>query len=219
MANMNDLGLIPNEQLPEVNPNELPEQIGGGWLPLPQPGRYRFRIPTTVSDSYEAFQVADQGQRVRAVFRKENALVMGVRTFECQISNQTRQIAGKDVSDFAYLLHGLGYQKPLRSNRDYLEALSGYAGAEFMANVDWQTSCNPKRSIRDAAGKELGKPGCGQRWALRGYTKKDGTVVKSIPTNPDGSYAENFLCTCGGKLRAFGQLVKFGPVEQTETEE
>lgn len=221
---INDLGLI-DEELPEVAVGDLPER---GGFELVQPGFYDFRLPTEelILSSVKPVQTA-AGQRVQFFFGRNkeantnSALKIAKlgKTFTTSVSNVEREIDGTLESDLAQLLQALGVHSTFKSNKEYVEALASFAEKEFKAEVSWDANCNPKNDIYGEDGKPVkGTKGCGQDYALKGYTrkrgKKAGQVVLAIPQE-DGKYAERFQCAtpgCGAIVRAFGKLRTFRPV-------
>lgn len=210
MANINDLGLI--DEPIAVDPDDLPEAVGG-VRNLPQPGTYRFRIPTTVAEVYATVQTVERGQRILADFSGVHSLVMvpSGQPFAARISNVERKIKDKLTSDMAWMLvDAFGWKGPLPNSSAYIHALNEQAGKEFVADVEWQSSCNPKREIFKDGKVQKGSAGCGARFALRAYPRKDGGEVFQIPKAPGGAWVDEFSCPkCSAVVRAFGQLTRF----------
>jgi hypothetical protein len=210
LANINELGLI--DEPVEVDPTDLPDPVGG-VRNLPQPGTYRFRLPATVSESYSTVQTVERGQRILADFSGEHSLIMvpSGQPFSARISNVERKIKDKLTSDMASLLvQAFGWKDPLPNSKAYIHALNEQAGKEFIADVEWQSNCSPKREIFKDSKVQKGVMGCGARFAMRSYPRKDGGEVYQIPKAAGGAWVDEFSCPkCGAIVRAFGQLARF----------
>lgn len=217
MAKLSDLGLK-NEQVGgEVDFDNLPKV--GGFTPLLQPGRYRFKLPANLSDIFELVE-SKNGQRIQAVF-DQNAPLVIVKAPEVskerigeplqqRISNVERP-RGKDkvlVSDMDYLLKALGSTTKPKTNQAYGAELAKHGGKEFDADIEVQYSCNPNKDIYvdDGTGNTTvveEKKGCGAR-----YYQKDVEGLKA-----DGKFPERITCSgenCGASLRGFSQLSRIG---------
>lgn len=210
---LQDLGLV-EEQLPTQTLDELPEF--GQFQDPPQPGPYRFKLPTDLSavwDLVDASKTGGKGQRVRMIFDRDHPLtivkaadekLVGER-FDTRISNVERT-RGKDktieVSDLDYLLKALGEKVRPQTNKQYIETIKKYAGKEFGADVSFSWRCSKDRNIRvadpqDPDGKLTeveNTPGCG-----KGYYQRD---VQKV----EGQFPLQIQCACGAVLRAFANL-------------
>jgi len=220
VPNLNDLNLL-DEDSQEVAEGDLPPQGGGGLQPLPRPGTHKFQLPGDLTSIWETVD-SDKGQRVAAVFADENALSvlgLGGQTFRSRISTVERP-RGKEkklASDMSYLLRALEDQSAPRKSSEFIKALNAHAGEEFRADVEWGAFCNPAKDIFvSGSGRAEGKKGCGQRYGMRDYDRKDGTKVVQIPRHDDGTWAEEFDCGtpgCGATIRCFGQLTNFRAIK------
>lgn len=218
MAKLSDLGLT-NEKIgaDDVDFDNLPKV--GGFQPLLQPGRYRFKLPANLVDVFDPV-ASKNGPRIAAIFDQSSPLTVIKapdpkrvgEPFTTRISNVERP-RGRDklsISDMDYLLRALGHKrKPHEkySNTEYGMALVQHAGEEFDATIEFQWHCSAEREIYvdDGTGnttKVEGRMGCGSR-----YYQKD------VDRLPDGSYPERLTCigeNCGASLRAFAQLSAIG---------
>lgn len=187
----------------------------GGFAPPPQPGKYRFQLPTDMGAIYDVFDVPEKTppQRVRAHFDKDHPLLitqspkgaLNGEPFETRLTNNERKRGGKGkpvvASDFDYLLAALGYKAKPKSNREYMQLLSQQGGKQFDADLRYSWRCDPKRDIRvkDNNGQfqtVVGQPGCGAA-----YYSED------VPKNADGTTPYEVKCEqCGGMMRAFANL-------------
>ena len=214
---LQDLGLA-NETLPgsDVSFDDMPEF--GGFTPPPQPGAYRFKLPTnlnTIWDTIPAEKTRDMGPRVKAQFDQDAPLTIVASPgntlngdpYQTTITNVPRK-RGKDqvlVSDMDLLLRALGTTKKPTSNREYITALQAHPGAEFGADIEWSWYCNPNRSIYidDGQGGSAEHPdkqgGCGKR-----YYQKD---VASLKT--EAGYPLRISCQCGAIVRGFSNATNF----------
>lgn len=206
MPSINDLTLF-DEDIPEVTPDDMPAQIGLR-TPLPQPGSYKFRLPD--SFDYETYQT-DKGQRLKAIFRDETAIVLtktGSPLRYYSINNSERDVKGRLVSDFAYLLKALGHTGPLKGLSAYGNELDKNAGKTFTADLLWTATCNPKREVYKDGEVQKGVFGCGKRFGLQAYSR-NGKEVFAIPRDEEGRFADRFECSCGAIVSAFPQLSNF----------
>jgi len=219
MADLNALGLN-DEGISDADFDKMPATLGGGNKLPPQPGIYRFRLPTAkvLSKCFELLVTADQGQKLTAVFADETSLFnesLG-DWYNARVNNRTRTVKSKGesviVSDLGMLLKALG-SKPeanaagVITNTAYGNALVAAADKHFLAEHTLTATCNPKRDIYKDGKTISGEKGCGQRYALEGYAGRDGKPdVLSIPKNDDGTTAVRFGCKCGAELRCFGEL-------------
>ena len=206
---LQDLGLS-NEALPSQAFDDLPEF--GTYAPPPQPGPYRFQLPGSLSNVWETFD-GKKGQRIRVIFDKDAPLLItaspGGRanhdTFNTRISNDERKRGkdGPEASDMDYLLKAFGVKTRPASNAAYAQALLGFAGKEFGADVSYSWGCSAAKDIyvKNAEGKSEkveGHKGCGAK-----YYQKD------VPKAADGTYAQEIGCSCGAVIRCFANLENF----------
>lgn len=210
-----------DEETQEVQGDDLPPQGGGQITPLPPPGTHRFELPADLSTIWETVDT-DLGQRVQAIFQDEHALktldVAGL-PFRAYISTGERK-RGKEkklVSDMTYLLVALDDKSAPRKSSEFIKALNSHASESFRADVEWKAFCNPKKDIYiTGKGRQEGKKGCEQGYAMREYEKNDGKKVIEIPRHADGTWAEEFTCGtpgCGATLRCTGQLTNFRSIK------
>ncbi len=216
---LSDLGLK-NEQVGggDVALADLPKV--GGFTPMLQPGKFRFRLPAKLDSVWDKVD-SSKGERITAIFDQDNPLQIIQapeaqkdrlnEPFQTRISNVERA-RGKDkieVSDLDYLLKALGETTRPKTNAAYIQALMKHGGKEFNATVEVQYSCNPKKDkyVDDGAGGNVqleGQPGCGARYYQGQVTRND-----------DGTYPERITCggnegQCGASLRAMNQLGSIG---------
>lgn len=214
MPSINELNLVDEEQPPQ-DVDDLPPQ-GFVSTPLPKPGTHLFQLPKKIDNTWETVDTQD-GQRVKAVFADEATLTVdNANPFRTQISSVERA-RGKDkikVSDLAYLLKALGHPTVPRKSSEYINALNGYGGGAFKADVRWSAFCNPKKAIYiyNEDGKIVkhpeGKQGCNTRYVQDPYQSTVSTIAE-LPRQEDGSWAESFQCGCGNELRVFAELNNF----------
>lgn len=233
MAKLTDLGLK-NEKLDTGADSfaDLPEQIGGAFPDPPQPGAFRFRMPSAeaLANCFADKPIdTERGQRIAAQLRGDAALTIiqspagkyNGETFETRISNAERK-RGKGegmASDMDYLLAACGAEKKPKTNAEYGQALISLAGREFGGDVEWQWFCNEKKPIRveqDGEFKTLDgsdggdvQNGCGAR-----YYQKD--VPKDAdPVTGERHFPIRIECGgkdgngCGASLRAYAQIARF----------
>lgn len=208
----------------------LPEQRGGGYTPLPQPGTYSFKLPANLDSSFgvvpealsKAFRV--EGQRVEARFDSEHPLLIvggehnGER-FDSSVNNVEINRAPKGqpevrVPDMAYLLQALGEPSmpQLGANKAFLGALAKHAGKLFTADIEWRAASKDSKTryIYDAEGKVVedpsGRVGSGKKWYQSQIPRgDDGKLLERFgDPQPDGSVEA---------IRAFASLTRFKPYE------
>lgn len=216
MADINELDLSDEVIVQEqTNYDELPDEYTPRTPPL-YPSTYRFRLPPDLSQVWDAREYEGIGQRVTAQLYGDNALVVtqskdGEREQDpCNvfISNRERPRGRKgeqiNVSDMDYLLRALQHNGRPRTNKEYVEALSSHAGEEFVADVEWNAYCNPKKDMyvenEEGTGVEKaeGNTGCGTSY-----------YQNEIP-KVDGVYQSRFGCeNCGAVLFVREQLRNF----------
>jgi hypothetical protein len=223
LPNLNDLNLVEEDNIPDIDPDELAGQIGS-YIPVPQPGTYRFKLPGDLTSVYETVDTP-KGQRIKAVFRDESALF--VETLNqpfpyVALSSEEREVgkAKKPGAELAYLLTALGEDKlPGFSNsRGYAQALQKHSGESFVADVDWSVNCSTKKDIwvfDEEAKKTIkkeGTKGCGRLYATSEFDSKNANGGKSIliPKYEDGNLSDRFPCECGAQLKvSFPRLKNF----------
>lgn len=223
MANLNDLPLNA-EEIKEVDVENVP-QFGGGASPVPQPGRYVMRLPSSEA-IFECFELdnsdPNQGTRLKAIFAGAASLfnVTLQQYYDARISNKVRAIKRKNksgeeemmyVSEMAQLLNAVGAIPEGKTNTAYGAALTQAGGRSFLLEHTITASCNKGRDVYKAGKVIAGVKGCGAQYATESYQKKDGTVVRLIP-QVDGKFALRFECECGAELRCWSQIRGFGKV-------
>jgi hypothetical protein len=220
MAKLSDLGLG-SEKLVTPDFDAMPDQRGS-FGPIPQPGTYRFKLPTFDAGSpiWDKFEQQGQPTRLNVVFEDAFALtiVQGPggnhqgESFAWRVSNMPFNRARKGeaeilVSDLDYLLRdALSLPKAPTTNVAYAQALIQHgAGKEFTADLEFTWRCNPKRDIyvEDGQGgtsKVDGQPGCGANY-YQGDGIKAGTVgrVHANPDDPASALVYPERVVCGGK--------------------
>ena len=206
---------LKDEALPAQVYDDLPEY--GGYTPPPQPGPYRFKLPTIdkLGKAYDVFD-SDKGQRLKVLFDKDAPLTIVQAkdpskvgdTYMTRLTNLERKRGEIETSDFDYLLKALGEKAKPKNNRQYIETLNKHAGQEFAADISYSWNCDDKRNIwtRDAEGKlnEVEEQhGCGRRYYQADKTKKDEQKIQRLE---DGSYPVSVACSCGAEVRCFANL-------------
>jgi len=225
LANINELVLKADEV--EVDFADMPEP-GGQFTPPPQPGSYKFTLPSDLTNIWEKIETRDGKDRVKAVFDFDNALMYtSIRNSAIQEQPWTTNITnveysfgdGPKTSSLAQLLgHALGEEVTPHTNMEYAQALMRHGGESFVADVTWSAPSSERRDIRvydeDDDGQTLtttvvreGTPGCGKTYRQR-----------VLPKTDDGAYMENFTCDLTGcdsplpaVLRCFANLRNFRP--------
>jgi len=223
MANLNDLPLNA-ETIDDVDTETVP--LLGGGIPLPpQPGTYVFRLPAAEAlfNCFEPEETADQGQRLRAVFKEEASLWNETlnQPYDGRVSNRVRYINVNDpenpgqkksigISDMAQLLRVVDSIPEHKTNAGYGNALVKGAGRRFKAEHILTATCSKTRDIYKSGAVVKGVKGCGSKYALEAYTPKQGPPVGVIPKDEDGKVAVRFACgKCGAELRCWGGLRSF----------
>lgn len=215
MADLDSLKLN-DEGISEDDFDKMPTGLGA-FTPPPQPGTYRFRLPhgKAIFGSFETLATPDQGQKIVAVLNEEAALrneSLGGEKYNARVSNRTRLIKGDTVvSDMGMLLKAVGVRPEpnehgIITNAAYGKALVEAAEKVFLADHSLTASCNETRPIYKDGQTVEGTKGCGQRYAVEGYSRRNGGVVLAIPRTEDGKVALRFACKCGAELRCFGEL-------------
>ncbi len=216
---LQDLGLK-EEALPTAGQAlaDLPEF--GTFREPPQPGPYRFKLPTDLSaiwDVFDSTRVTPPGQRIRAIFDREHPLTItqsqlgkeNGNPFETRLSNEERS-RGKDksivASDLDYLLRAFKYPTKPQSNRGYIDAVKQQAGKEFGADIRYSWRCSDTRNkrVKDSEGnvQEVeGAPGCGQAYYQEDLPNSGKDASGTVPTQIQCSTPG-----CGAVLRAFANL-------------
>lgn len=202
--------------------------VFGTFTPPPQPGPFRFKLPTDLTTCYEVYDTPTKTppQRVRLIFDQDHPLEIlqsvggkyNGQPFQTRLSNEERS-RGKDkaivASDWDYLLRALGIQtKPTRlvngqkvpDNRGYIEATRPLAGREFGGDIRYSWKCDEKRNIRVATVD----PQTNQRTGIQEVDSQRGCgnafYGEDVPNNPDGTKPLEITCQCGALLRAFANL-------------
>jgi hypothetical protein len=234
MPKFAELGLT-NEKVGDVDFASMPEQRGG-FGPLPQPGTYRFKVPTFDASSPVFDTITTQkGARLNLKFEGAFALTIiqssgnahNGEAFEWRLSNQefNRSRKGEPdifVSDMDYILRDvLKQEKRPATNVAYGQAMiKAFSGAEFTADEEFTWFCNPKNDIRvdDGQGGTTvveGTKGCESRYYQGG---KNGVQKVHADENDPASplvYPERITCNgkdgvpCGAVIRAFPRLRNF----------
>ncbi len=214
MANLNDLSLNA-ETIDDVDVETVPTFAGSN--PVPQPGLYKFRLPTpqVIFNCFEKEQTSDQGERIRAIFAGEASLKNETlnQFYDARISNRTRAITLKSgevvkVSDMAQLLRVLESIPDTTSNVGYGNALVRCGTKAFIAEHTITANCSKTRDIYKAGAVVPGKKGCGAKYAQDAYVPKNGPAVQAIPKDGE-KFQLRFACKCGAELRCWGQLRGF----------
>lgn len=223
---LNELNLA-TEQLPTQSYDDLPEF--GGFVPPPQPGPYRFRLPglAALQKVWETFDYNNQkdgvqGQRLRAIFDKDAPLTIvnspggkvNNDTFQTRIANNERK-RGKEgplASDMDYLLKALGEKARPTTNPAYAQAVLKYPNGEFNAEITWSWFCNDQKNIwaMNAEGKRVeieGTKGCGRKYYQENKTRDAAQQIHKVAET--GEYPLEVGCSCGGLVRAFANLDNF----------
>jgi hypothetical protein len=228
MPNPSELNLVEDEGEPDLAPEELGQQFGRTKTRvsrIPQPLQaYRFLLPDSLDDIFATMDT-QRGQRIKAQFRGEHALLVLPSTdpLDYTITSAEREYGkrgeSKLGSEMAFLLAALGETTiPAFSNsRKLMAKLIKHAGETFRADVDWEVTCDKRREIRrydehqKKTVKVTGTYGCGRRYGTRNYISAGLTDGKShlIPTKSDGTWADNFQCVCDASLWPFVRLVNY----------
>jgi len=231
MHSINDLKLT--EDKIEI-PAEIPEQFGS-FAPPPQPGYYRFKMPSSLTKIWDLVDVTNEEVKKRvksskalvAIFSNDYPLTVTHARDESYIGQTflTRvQVAPRHrgnniyISDMYYLLekgfdHDMSDCKSWKP-RAWADALITHANEEFGARVEWSAFCNPNkvRYILDDQGNAIEDPsgvkGCGAN-----------VYEPDIPRNEDKTFMLRFECgSCGeddgthAYLRAYANLAEFKKV-------
>lgn len=215
-SSLNDLGLG-SDKLQDADFDNIPENLGQSFEDPPQPGKYRFQLPTDMGTIWAKVDSAKHGERIQALFEDDAELgivqvpagsATGVgTTFRTRISNIPRERTKEKilVSDMALVLRALGETVTPKTNKAFAQALMKYAGKTFGATIEFSYHCNPKKEIYvadDAGGQQKveGKQGCDARYYQRDVPKVEGLQPFRITCgNPE----------CGASVRAFANLSGF----------
>jgi hypothetical protein len=213
MADLNDLGLT-DEGMSDADFDKMPQTVGGGSKLPPQPGIYRFKLPSqqALFRCFDVLNTSDQGQKIVAVLANESALRNLTLNdwYSARINNRTRMMKRGDsevvISDLGMLLKAVDSRpaanaQGIITNAAYGQALIAASGKEFIAEHTLTARCNPQRDIFKDGKLVPGEKGCKQRYVVEGYAD-----VLSIPRNDDKTVAVRFSCKCGAELRCFGEL-------------
>ena len=220
MANLEDLELN-DAALPEVDPSQFPEPKGASRTPL-YPGSYVFTMPAAFDAS-----VDDDGTRQIVVLNFNEAYAVkaepGGHFWQGRLSNRPypTTIFAPDgsqtkveVNDVGLYLKSQGFAGKLASNKEYAAAVAKYPGGSFGGTIEWSAFCNPKKQIYKDGQKQT-ELGCGKGYTSgKGYTKKDGSVVLSIPKDEEGRWAERFTCSCTAELWVNDRLSRIRAVKK-----
>lgn len=224
-GSLESLGLG-KEQLEGAEFADIPENLGQSFPDPPQPGVYRFRLPTAgqMKAIWATVDSTNYGQRLNAIFEDDAELIIvqspnhehDGEGFRWRLSNVPRE-RGKEkvlVSDMDLLLRAKGITTRPKTNKAYAEAMLKLAGQEFTATEEFSYRCADNREIYvdDGAGgqqKVEGKMGCGSR-----YYQRDVPRVPSDPNDPASPkvYPLRITCSnpdCGASIRAFPNLTGF----------
>lgn len=218
---LQELGLQPDELFPTAGEDLEGLPDFGQWAPPPQPGPYRFQLPSDLTSIYEPFEGRDKpagkATRIRAIFDRDTPLIIRQavdaadigQPFQTRLSNDERG-RGKDkaivASDMDYLLRALGQKVKPKNNAGYVEELVKCAGKEFGADLRYSWKCSADRNIRvrnETSGliEEVeNQPGCGSSF-----------YNEDVQNGEDGKKPYEIQCQCGAILRAFANLDNFRP--------
>jgi hypothetical protein len=220
---INALGLNP-EEFKDVDFDKMPTTIGSIIRP-PQPGVYRFKLPTAraIFTAIKTMATTDWGQRIQVTFKDEAALTnlsLKNEPYNANLNNTPRYIGKADnkqaVSDLLMLLKALGVTPEANNNAAHIKALLSAEGRSFKAEHTLSTTCNKNRDIYKDNKVQAGIKGCGQAYRVEGYTQRDGTEVWDIPKDENGLVALRFGCAtpeCGAELTSWGRLQGFRSAE------
>lgn len=199
-----DVANLPGER------SSLPKEV-------PQPGVLRLRIPGNLqatdfkqvsdSDGYKRLQLTFKDDLALTIQPSGNPLNYNITDFR----NRNRE--GKAFGEFLSFIGATGYKGSLEGKASMISAILAARGKDFMADLSYTATCNPKRSAwKD--GKDTGVAGCGQKYDMKAqnYTRKDGVAVeiKQIPRDPTGKWLNPFTCVgCQADVRAFIKLSNY----------
>jgi len=199
----------------------------GTFVPPPQPGAFRFRLPAHLTGIWEVYDTPTKTppQRIRAIFDQDHPLEIiqslggkyNGTPFQTRLSNEERP-RGRDkaiiASDLDYLLRALKeLTKPtilvngqkLVHNRGYIEVLQKHGGKEFGGDIRYSWKCSKDRNIR----VEVKDPS-GARMEVKELENQKGCdnsyYQDDVPKNPDGTTPTEITCQCGALLRCFANL-------------
>lgn len=210
---LQDLGLK-DEKLPEQTFDDLPEF--GGFAPPPQPGAYRWRLPSSgvLARAWETVDT-DKGQRLKLLLDKDAPLTIvqspggkiNGDTFQTRLTTQERKRGkdGPEASDIDYLLKAFGEKSRPPSQKAIADKVISFGDKEFGSDLEYSYRCDPNRDIyaKGEDGKAVkvdGTKGCGAK-----YYQKDVADMRG----ENGEYPHEILCTCGALVRAFANLTNF----------
>lgn len=229
MPDLNDLNLSDRPHSEDVDFENMPTGIGGSFVEPPQPGIYKFRLPSApiIAASLEKILHPEQGDRLAAVFRDASALLnLSLNEpYNIRMTNVVRfiQRRGADkplaVSDLAQLLKSVGSIPKDSSTKAYAEALIAAAGREFVAENTLTANCSetrPTYRMNPATNRSEPSPikGCGQKFRVEGYAPRNGSrEIYSIPRDGNGLVSLRFSCPCGAEIRAWGSLQGIRPTK------
>lgn len=228
MPDLNDLDLSDKVTV-DVDFDNMPTGIGASIIDPPQPGIYKFRLPSAaaIASCLVKLQDKEQGERLAAMFRDASALfnVTLDNLYNVRLTNVVRFITrrGMDkplaVSDLAQLLKAVDSIPAAHTNRAYGEALVAAAEREFVAENTLTANCSKDRDTyqmnpRTNRSEQTSIKGCGQKFRVQGFVPRNGgPEIYSIPRDEHGRVALRFTCPCGAEIRAWGSLQGIRPAK------
>lgn len=221
------LGLS-KETLEGADFGDIPEHLGESFPDPPQPGVYRFKLPTAqqMAAIWDKIATDKYGERLVALFADDAALTIvqspgsshNGESYRWRLSNVPRPRTKEQilVSDWDLFLRGMKVPGRPTTNLAYAKALLAFAGREFTATNEFSYRCSPDRDIyvddgQGGTSQVEGRKGCGQR-----YYQRDVQKVLSDPADPNSArvYPVRITCgnpECGASIRAFPNLTGFKP--------
>lgn len=218
-------------QEPAIDYDNLPEERGQ-YVPPPQPGDYRFKLPADLTKNWDLGEYEKDGQKYQVatmVFNDDAPLtiVQAAQKANEQFVGQSpwvristrRRKRGKDgpeVSDTTYLARALDPKARPQSIKDFIEFFRKQGGREFVAAGEYTGFCNPKKPAK----VQLEDP---QTHEVTLEIKQDaqGNPVNGCgnnyyqsdwPKGADGLFASTMTCGCGALIYPFFQLARFRSV-------
>ena len=214
MSEINDLELDDSvfEGAPDVE-ESLPQTQSDLVLENYPPGRYRFTLPSHISDIFAPVNFPS-GRFLEARFEKSNTLMIALPNgatgqVRWKVTNAPRTVYVPDPNvldangrptrvpvivaggNFDYLLKAVGSKLKARSHVAYADALTEAAGRTFAADLVYSTKCKD----------------CKTSWKLRAYkNEKKGITIGAIPRDEKGKLEEKFNCVCGRMLYIYSDL-------------
>lgn len=213
------LGLFDDGEEAITDMSQVAEERSSLPRELPQPGVLRLRIPGSLAPEHFK-QVTDSSGANRLTLSFKDDLAFQIQPSGQPLSynitdfrNKTKE--GAVISEFLSFIRATGYKGSLEGKKDMVLAVLAARGKDFMADLAYTATCNPKRSAWKE-GKDMGKAGCGQTYTMkpRKYKRRDGVEVeeKQIPREPSGKWLAVFTCTtpgCEADVRAFAKLSNY----------